>query len=399
MREYLPSRSIDNPPCSCLLKSHIISRKNRFMYQVLEFAERGQPVKNLSFSSGFTNAYWGNLIYPLSLEGPFGVECGSVLWVWCVVKALLCFFASGSGSLPAGDRNPDSSRRSADGLSGDRAGRRSSPSKTVHYITFPKSWYQMQMIMQMISTASSPLWTLSEGQLKPLTGVTCSVTWLFVSMLVKLEGDAHLAKPWIRAYPCEKGTLCLTKELLKICRVWMNTVLAVYLVRKHATLVSFSQSIVLLMEKCSFTFEREVNEDTCVVEIPHSIKSVSNSHQRPEQTSNMEHNNRSLEPFTQNTFSCSKTAEQTARVESVYLSVHLSICLYVVLSIHLSIHLYRIICQSVIISIYFLSVCLSVVILIFQSICLSFYFSYYCSFYCSIWTLGIFLLISQQLSN
>ncbi len=147
----------------------------------------------------------------------------------------------------------------------------------------------------------------------------------------------------------------------------MNKVLAVYLVRKHATLASFSLSIVLLMEKCSFTFEREVNEDTCVVEIPHSIKSVSNSHQRPEQTSNMEHNNRSLEPFTQNTFLCSKTAEQNARVNSVYLSVHLSICLYVILSIP------------------------SLTLYIFQSICLSFYLSYYCSFFCSILTLGIFV--------
>ncbi len=106
----------------------------------------------------------------------------------------------------------------------------------------------------------------------------------------------------------------------------MNKVLAVYLVRKHATLASFSLSIVLLMEKCSFTFEREVNEDTCVVEIPHSIKSVSNSHQRPEQTSNMEHNNRSLEPFTQNTFLCSKTERKGQVCLSVSSSIHLSVC-------------------------------------------------------------------------
>lgn len=170
-----------------------------------------------------------------------------------------------------------------------------------------------------------------------------------------------------KSLSCEKGTLYLIKELFKRCRVWLNKVLAVYLVRKHATLASFLQSIVLLMEKCSFTFEREVNEDTCVVEIPHSIKSVSNSHQRPEQTSNMEHNNRSLEPFTQNTLSCSKTAEQNARVKSVDLSVHLSICLYVILSI------------------------LSFPLSIFQYICLSFYLLYNCSFYCSIWTIGIFV--------
>lgn len=163
-----------------------------------------------------------------------------------------------------------------------------------------------------------------------------------------------------KSLSCEKGTLCLIKELLKRCRVWMNTVLAVYLVRKHATLASFSQSIVLLMEKCSFTFEREVNEDTCVVEIPHSIKSVSNSHQRPEQTSNMEHNNRSLEPFTQNTFSCSKTAEQNARVESVYLSVHLSICLYVVLSIHPYLQNHLSVCHYI-----YLSFCLSVCLLLY----------------------------------
>lgn len=129
-----------------------------------------------------------------------------------------------------------------------------------------------------------------------------------------------------KSLSCVKGTLCLIKELLKRCRLWMNTILAVYLVRKHARLAFFSQSIVLLMEKCSFTFEREVNEDTCVVEIPHSIKSVSNSHQRPEQTSNMEHNNRSLESFTQDMIVCSKTAEQNTRVSS------LAVCSSIVLS-------------------------------------------------------------------
>jgi len=115
----------------------------------------------------------------------------------------------------------------------------------------------------------------------------------------------------------------------------MNIILAVYLVRNQARLAFFSQSIVLMMEKCSFTFEGEVNEDTCVIEIPHSIKSVSSSHQRPEQTSNMEPITGVWNRSHRKHSSC--VQRQLSRTQGS--RVCLSVCLFIYPSIYLSVRL------------------------------------------------------------
>lgn len=131
---------------------------------------------------------WGALLVPL-------LDWERIVSVCACGKGLIVFLFFWIRSITRGDRNPDSSRRSADCLSGDRAGRWSSPSKTVHYITFPKS---------LMSTASSPLWALSEGQLKPFTSFSRE-DWPQRDLTICLHacqarGDAYLAKQWIRAY-------------------------------------------------------------------------------------------------------------------------------------------------------------------------------------------------------
>lgn len=112
------------------------------LYHVMESAERSRLLKISFLFEIHSLLLRRNVIYPLSLGGllwccyqSVGAYCESV----CVCgKGLIVFLFFWIRSITCGDRNPDSSRRSADGLSGDRSGRWSLTRQNCSLYHFPQ---------------------------------------------------------------------------------------------------------------------------------------------------------------------------------------------------------------------------------------------------------------------